>query len=133
MQIFLAYSTRNAVFKALESNYRLTLSVWLLRSTTSSFCYITFCFRPDAEFRVQHAALSIACVYGHFLVFSALWAIHNQSVGSIKGKSIEVRTNLFSHARCGNYSLCYQVHYVARTICHTGILKSFSQFKVTEG
>ena len=34
---------------------------------------------------------------------------------------IEV-TNLFSHARCGNYSLCYQVHYVARmTICHTGI------------
>lgn len=39
---------------------------------------------------------------------------------------VEVATNQFLYARCGNYSLGYQVHYVARmTICHAGIYKEF--------
>lgn len=39
---------------------------------------------------------------------------------------VEVATNRFPYARYGNYSLCYQVHYVARmTICHAGIYKEF--------
>ena len=124
MQIFLAYSTRNAVFKALESNYCLTLSVWLLQSTTYSFrCFSTRKRRVQPR-RVQHAALSIACVYGIYLGFSALWAIINPSDPS-QERVIEF-TTLFSHARCGNYSLCYQVHYVARmTFCHAGIYKEF--------